>query len=930
METQRLWAIAPSMARRRLHALFEEACVEPNSNPRLSRRCLWPKVLPAWCASLSIGLTVAFLSACGGSSSSSTTPATLPPAVIVPGSAAFSVVPARMALAQGGQGALLALRSAGVVTWSSSDLNVVSVNAQGLVTAIAKGTATISASSGAGTASASLTVYNTSGAAPDPSSDALIAQALAANTITAEQALTYRVFALFGDGRLPAQFEGAPSTGSDHLLLRELWTTVANLSPAAQEQLRPFLIPPIYANSWFAQRLGLTPEPQVNAATRVASQKPGTANKAALAVSTDNCEAQRLPNWYGRSSTAHFNIFYLKSLDPVADAESAAVASLIASVAEEVYAAQTALLNRFPLADTTENCNGGDGAVDIYYGASGLWGLGAWTFGYPPPTGQNACANRPAYIVLNSQSNEFLAIRRSLGDGRPLAKSIVAHEFMHVLQFAMNRQASCKDAEWFDEATAQWVMDFVVPTIGAGQPGEFGAEPGLGTDVTNFRKSGPVLIEYLYAGHLRSIEKPGLQPKLNGYSDYLFFQYLARSQGPAKIKQIYDAMAGGQNSVESVSAVIDMKAVWPEFAKTLWIGFDEKVLDFWATEDEYRFGLNKVYANLSYTLLVQELQNQRDKLKSLEVDQKGQPRALFTLLKNAQEFTSGDYQIEPRSILYEHLKFTDATVHSVYWSNPIAIFPNNQFMKVQAVKKIAGQWQAPQDWTHESFKQFCLDKKDERLQELILIVSNSEVDRANELPFSIPKLFPMVLSTSNVGCWKWQGTASTNSSASLPVPVDNTGRATVTFEVAATLPGRLIFETSAGNISGNGTTMLGVCSVTSVGANRVPVKGEVPPGGTIDMNLDLDLGFGQIGVEPPNRKFLKLSGLTTLSTTTTVVCPNGTQVSTLDSSWDWLHTDVPGNYKVSANGQTIEGTFTAVVPGGATINSVWKFTSVRE
>ncbi len=919
-----------STARGRLAVLSSGNCAPHGTHPRPNWRRVLPYMILAWRGVLCIGLIAVLLSACGGSSSGPTAPAVTPPVVIVPGSATFNLVPARLALAMGDQGALLALRAPGAVTWSSSDTTVASVDAQGLVTALKKGTATISASSAATTATTLLTVYNTSGATPDASSEALIAQALAAKSITAEQALTYRVFALFGDGRLPAQFEGAPSTGSDHLLLRELWTTVADLSPATQDQLRPFLIPPIYANSWFAQRLGLTPEPQGNAAARVVAQSSGTPKKAALAPSTVNCEAQRLPNWYGRSSTAHFNVFYLKSLDPADNARSAEMATLIASVAEEAYAAQTALLNRFPLADTNENCNGGDGAVDIYYTAAALGGLGAWTVGYEPLPGQNACANRPSYIVLNSESIEFLAIRRSLTDGRPLAKSIVAHEFMHVLQFAMARQTSCKDADWFDEATAQWVMDFVVPTIGAGQPGEFGAEQGLGTNAPGLRKSGDVLIEYLYAGHQVSIEKPAAQPKLNGYSDYLFFQYLARTQGPAKIKQIYDAMAGGQNSVESVSAVIDMKAVWPEFAKTLWIGFDEQVLDFWATQDEYRFGLNKVYANLSSTRLPTELQNKRDLLKSLEVDQKGQPRALFTLFKNALEFNSGDYQFDPRSIFYEHLKFTDATVHSVYWSNPIAIFPNNQFMKVQAVKKIAGQWRAPEDWTQESYKQFCLDKKDERLEELILIVSNSEVNRASELPFSIPKLFPMVLSTSNVGCWKWQGTASTTSIANQPVPVDNTGRATVTFEVAATLPGRLRFETSAGLIFGNGSATLGACSVTSVGANRVPVKGEAPPAGTIDMNLDLDLGFGQFGGEPPNRKFLALTGLTTLSTTTTQVCPNGTQVSTFNSSWDWLHTDTPGNYKVSADGQTIEGTFTAVVPGGATINSVWKFTSVRE
>jgi hypothetical protein len=501
---------------------------------------------------------------------------------------------------------------------------------------------------------------------------------------------------------------------------------------------------------------------------------------------------------------------------------------------------------------------------------------------------------------------------------------------MHVLQFAMTRQTSCKDVEWFDEATAQWVMDFVVPTIGAGQPGEFGAESGLRMLAPGLKKSGEVLIEYLYAGHQVSIEKPAAQPKRNGYSDYLFFQYLARTQTPAKIKQIYDAMAGGQNSVEAVSAVIDMKAVWPEFAKTLWIGFDEQVLDFWATQDEYRFGLNKVYADLPSTLLPPELQNKRALLKSLEIDQKGQPRALFTLFKNALEFNSGDYQIDPRSILYEHLKFADATVHSVYWANPIAVLPNHQFMKVQAVKKIAGQWRTAEDWTDESFKQFCLDKKDERLEELILIVSNSEVNRASEQPFSIPKFFPMVLSTSNVGCWKWRGTASSVTTGTVPGPSENTGSATVTFEVAATLPGRLRFETSAGLISGNGTATLGACSLTLVGASRAPVKGEVFPAGTIDMNLDLDLGFGLIGGDPPNRKFLALTGFTTLSTTSTLVCPAITQITTGDSGWDWLRVDDPALYNVSADGQTIEGTFNAVLPGGGTIKSLWRFTSVRE
>ena len=40
---------------------------------------------------------------------------------------------------------------------------------------------------------------------------------------------------------------------------------------------------------------------------------------------------------------------------------------------------------------------------------------------------------------------------------------------------------------------------------------------------------------------------------------------------------------------------------------------------------------------------------------------------------------------------------------------------------------------------HEPYKQFCLDKKDERLEELLIVVSNSEVNRGAELPFRYPE-----------------------------------------------------------------------------------------------------------------------------------------------------------------------------------------------
>jgi hypothetical protein len=167
-------------------------------------------------------------------------------------------------------------------------------------------------------------------------------------------------------------------------------------------------------------------------------------------------------------------------------------------------------------------------------------------------------------------------------------------------------------------------------------------EPGLGRVASNYAKSGTLLAAYLYAEHLTSIEKPGpgIDPKLNGYSDYLFFQYLARSKGSDTIKQIFDALAGGKNSVEAIAAAVDMTSVWPEFAKTLWIGWEDKVLDYWANEDEYRFGLAQVYAQVPTVLTIDS--SLKDRQKTTKVDQKGQKSAKFELLAAALAFSIRD------------------------------------------------------------------------------------------------------------------------------------------------------------------------------------------------------------------------------------------------------------------------------------------------
>jgi len=862
----------------------------------------------AKCATAALAL---LLAACGGGGTDAGSDPGGDTPLPVATTPSFTLTPSRAKLGIGESTTLFAARAPAAVTWSSSDGTVASVDAAGNVQGIARGSAVITATSTAGAASAAIGVFRTTGANRDPTSTSLIAAALAAGSISDEQALLYRVWSAMGDARVPAPYDGAPDAAPDHTILRVASARMGSLSAATQELLRPYFVPPIYAQSGFAQQPAAGGKAKSTAAVRQAT--------------TVNCEAIAIPLFWRKLTAGRFNVFYVDlGLGDTYSAENLALATAVAANIESVYGAETGLLGRTARSDSGLPCNGGDDRIDVYLGAAEARTV-AQTVPY-----EGRCADTAGFIVLNrSHALMRLIAARAVtaaADVRDVLRQVLAHELMHLLQMGMSRGGDCANLQWFDEATAEWAMDFVVPQIAPGDGGQPGIEDGLtkvGLLSFNKRRSGQFLAEYLYTGHMRSLEN-GV-PDSFGYADYLFFQYLHRKHGNGAIKRIFDAMAGGTGDLEAIAAAVDMKAVWPEFALTLWNDVAGGVLDYWKTEDKYDFGLWDVYAH-SASLL-----GAPANLKPLEIDQKGQSRATFTLLDNALlNSRSGNYEIAPRSMFYEHLKFTDATVSSVYLLNPIGANPNAEFMKVQVVMKIGGEWKPPEDWSREPFKQFCRDKKSERLEEMLIVVSNSEVDRLSEHPYPIPKLLPMRVSTSNVGCWKWQGAASYSATGTIPGPTTLSARADdVTFDAVSSIPGAIVFETTAGSISANSRSQLGPCTITAAAVRRPATRLPVP-GGTIYANLDLDLGFGALGAtEPVDRIFRTLSGLSTLVTNITEVCPGQTLTSTGPQSWDWLRVDDPALYSVSADGRTIEGRFTSTALG-TTVLSTWRFTAVRE
>jgi Bacterial Ig-like domain (group 2) len=255
------------------------------------------------------------LGSCGdGGGSDGTTPPPEPPTVAT---LPFKSLPARVSLEVSGQGFVGTVGQAGPVTWVSSDPAIARVDANGALTAVARGLATITATDGKSTSTTSVGVWDTTGGRPDATTGALVDAALAAGRIDAEQATVYRVYAQFADDRLPPEFDGAPDRDGT-VSMRLLSEKLPTLSAATQALLLPFFVPPIYVDSWFGRQLGLSTGAVASAKARAA----GTGRSGRMALSL-NCHLGLLPGLEKRT-TLSFTFWALPNPVTVAAMDSLA------------------------------------------------------------------------------------------------------------------------------------------------------------------------------------------------------------------------------------------------------------------------------------------------------------------------------------------------------------------------------------------------------------------------------------------------------------------------------------------------------------------------------------------------------------------------------------------------------------------------------
>ncbi|HSP55279.1 MAG TPA: dockerin type I repeat-containing protein [Dehalococcoidia bacterium] len=463
---------------------------------------------------------------------------------------------------------------------------------------------------------------------PPVSSFQLIDEAFEAHEIDLGTALLYKAYAAFQDARLPDEYQGNDSQIQENPFLSALPAAWDSLSQEKQDSLTPFLLPPNVPGSWYEQQ-------QAGATFASAPSDWASLESATLPVKV----------WYHPSQAGH----------------GAKAAAYLAALEDKIWDRLTGLMGKTPLPDCGASCpsGGGDDRFDIYVVDPSIRSYVSWNPVKPPD-----CSKTPSFMVLGA------------GDSNP----ILAHEFMHAVQFAFDGPADCWEYGWFREASAQWAMDYVYKDDNEEQ-------------------------EMTYS--FLSIPERSLDMRNDSheYGAYLYPFFLVRKfNRPQIVRDIWKTAEDAK--VASLAAINQVTAAYGGF-ETLWPQF---TLLNWNTEpvDDY-----KQWDSLT------------DRASAYQATL-GTGRE--TLLKNV------DYL----GAVYYSWTFTNEA-RSVAFTNYLK---GREHAKVWAIVSIDGSWQEPEEWTQESKKNFCRDLPGQNIDRLVIIISNTdwETKQALTMGFDAPVL----------------------------------------------------------------------------------------------------------------------------------------------------------------------------------------------
>ena len=357
----------------------------------------------------------------------------------------------------------------------------------------------------------------------------LIDIALAEERIDRETALVYKMYAVFGDERLPSEYVSEVMMQNANEQFIEVREAFDSLSLETQVLLSPYLKRPDDPESYYNIRYQESIE-QENTDEIISKIIPSAQARTNVNANLycDDCYLfaanSRVKIWYPNVgiNAPEASQGYLMDID---QATLFSMAERLQTTLnnDRIYERFTELLQREPESDGTW---GGDDALDIYIGSL-----------YTRAAAVAVCDLQPfpssGYIIVNAGWLNF--------DNH--YKRNLVHEMFHIFQYSYTWSLS--NSRWWAEATAVWAEDFIYK--------------GFNYEQKRLKYFLPFPEKTLFDN----------QPNEFKYGAYIFPYYLSQTSGNEMIRNIWEDC----NYAGCLDAIDDnisdgFKGQWKEF--TLW------------------------------------------------------------------------------------------------------------------------------------------------------------------------------------------------------------------------------------------------------------------------------------------------------------------------------------------------------------------------
>ena len=349
----------------------------------------------------------------------------------------------------------------------------------------------------------------------------LIEKAVAEGKITYETSLLYKMYAVFGDDKLPEEFRSAKKFRNSDDVVIEVKSNMGTLSKKTQDELAPFFRRPDDPESYFNIKYRNSKrDDQIFLISNANPQRPTN-------VVSESIESANglVKIWYPGITTT-VPVYRGEGTIDVSTDDAKKMAERLKKAIDddEIMERFYDLLKRNIVKDGTR---GGDDKLDVYVVPKG-GDLGTtWCEGDQP------CST---YILINTN----IGLSRN-----NILITTLAHEIFHSFQYAYKYDD--KDDDWWSEATAYWSEDFIYP--------ELNTEHGW-------------LEEFIHHPQTELFSKTNPANHENGA--YIFPYYLSESTSQDSYMKATWEGCGTQSCLKAINAVIDggYKEQWKEF--TLW------------------------------------------------------------------------------------------------------------------------------------------------------------------------------------------------------------------------------------------------------------------------------------------------------------------------------------------------------------------------